>query len=104
MHGAASDAGQVIDLFAGPAHPAHLLNDAQLLHALQELHPLDGQDLRIQALAEHWEGMQLQGADGALGRGGRPARAADLDPLAGQGFKGAVGSLQLGGLAGVLGG
>ncbi|MNN61794.1 hypothetical protein D3C81_1770470 [compost metagenome] len=104
MHGAAGDAGQVIDFLAGSAHPARLLNDSQPLHALQKLHPLDGQDLRVQALAEHREGMQFQGTNGALGRGICPTRAADLDPLPCEGFKGTAGSLQLGSLAGLLGG
>ncbi|MCY1530257.1 hypothetical protein D9M68_654370 [compost metagenome] len=74
MHGAASDAGQVVDFLAGAAHAAHLLDDALLLHALEELHPLDGQYLGVQALAEYGEGMQLQGADGALGGVIRPTR------------------------------
>ncbi|MNP66645.1 hypothetical protein D3C76_1623760 [compost metagenome] len=34
MYGATRDAGKVIDLLAGAAHPACLLDDAQPLHAL----------------------------------------------------------------------
>ncbi|MNQ96830.1 hypothetical protein D3C85_1124500 [compost metagenome] len=101
---AASDAGQVIDFSAHAAYPAGLLDDAGLLHAAKELHPLHRQDAVVRALAEHREHMQLQGADGSHRRSVRPAAALGGVPLAGQVLEGVAGGLLLGGLAGALGG
>src|SRR6218665_4229232 len=72
MHGEPGNAGQVIDLLAGAAHPAHLLDDTLLFHALEEVHPLDGRYPGIQALAGHRKDVQLQGVDSALGSSRRP--------------------------------
>lgn len=102
MHGAAGDAGQVIHLLAGAAHPAHLLDDALLFHALEEVHPLDGQYLGVQALAEHRKGVQLQGTDSALGRSRRPGGHPNLYPLPGQCLEGAIGGHQVSSLAGLF--
>ncbi|MNF97720.1 hypothetical protein D3C84_805590 [compost metagenome] len=83
VSGAARDTSQVINLAAHAAHPAGLLDDAGLLHAAKELHPLHRQDAVVRALAEHREHMQLQGADGSHRRSVRPAAALGGVPLAG---------------------
>ncbi|MCY1373787.1 hypothetical protein D9M69_610810 [compost metagenome] len=84
VNGAAGDASEVVNLFARTAYTAHLLNDALLLHTSEELHPLDGQDLRKWALAEDGEDMKFQGADCANSSVLCPTGCADLYPLSGQ--------------------
>ncbi|MCY1433414.1 hypothetical protein D9M71_494410 [compost metagenome] len=84
VNGAAGDAGEVVDFLARATHTAHLLNDALLLHTSEELHPLDGQDLRKRALAEDGEDMKLQGADCADSSVLCPTGCSDLYPLSGQ--------------------
>ncbi|MNE37094.1 hypothetical protein D3C80_1309330 [compost metagenome] len=101
--GPASDAGKVVDFPAHATHTAGLLDDAGLLHAAQELHPLHRQDAGVGALAEHKEHMFLQRADGANRRPFRPSLALDCVPLAGQMLEGVVGRFELRCLLGTLG-
>ncbi|MCY1439589.1 hypothetical protein D3C76_1358500 [compost metagenome] len=101
--GTASDAGKVVDFPAHATNAAGLLDDAGLLHAAQELHPLHRQNSGVGALAEHGEHMFLQRADGANRRPFRPSLALDCVPLTGQMLEGVVGRLELRCLLGTLG-